>query len=87
MAEYASDVVLRSDEKVSDHTVTYTLFIGSEAHFTEAQRITLRAAAVTSLSQLRTAFIGVDSRAGDWWDAMSGEEKIAVRNRILATPA
>jgi hypothetical protein len=82
MAEYATDITEDSDIIVATGATSYKISVGGHATLTAAQRLTLKEAADTSWTALRTAWIGIDDRAQVWLDGMSGADKEALRRTM-----
>jgi len=88
MAEYANDVTETSDIDESDGSLKYIYgSMGGHAPITPAQRASLNSAAHSGgWASMRSTWIGIDDRAGEWLDSMSASGRTALLRLIKRGP-
>ena len=83
MAEYANDVIEESDIISATGAASYTIQISSHATLTPGQRASLRTAAQDGgWSGLRSAWNGIDDRAGAWLDTLDSAGQTAMLRTV-----
>ena len=86
-AEYATDIVETADIEAATGGLKYEFAITSHALITPAQRATLRTAALDGgWSALRTAWSGLDTRAGAWLDGLDANGQAALLRQVKRGP-
>ncbi len=83
MAEYANDVTEESDISAATGAATYTIQISGHATLPPSQRASLRTAAQDGgWSGLRSAWNGIDDRAGAWLDTLDSAGQTAMLRTV-----
>ena len=83
MAEYANDIIEETDIIAATGATAYTVKISGHATLTPGQRATLRTAAQDGgWSGLRSAWNGIDDRAGAWLDTLDSAGQTAMLRTV-----